>query len=309
MRAGRARRRGTSGGEFRASFRSLACPGLSREVVIGCRRCVRRRLARRREFLASRRRPSLSSVSFSAGCRAESLASDAVSSREFQDRLARRARRAGVDAVARISAQSSRSITGCSATWNQKINLTGLDLAEHAGGAGPAAHRAARGGEASPARSTRMIDIGSGGGSPAFRSRSRCPALQLLMVEAKTRKSVFLREALRALEMAEGRSRDVSVRGASDEAGPSRSARTAHDPGGSGRGLRADEPPGVRQARGRALPVPTASGAGSPGALTPPLSWRATYPLLESQGKPPGRAGKASRSRGCESFHVEQRIA
>jgi hypothetical protein len=27
-----------------------------------------------------------------------------------------------------------------------------------------------------------------------------------------------------------------------------------------------------------------ASGAGSPGALVPPLSWKATFPLLESQG-------------------------
>ena len=27
-----------------------------------------------------------------------------------------------------------------------------------------------------------------------------------------------------------------------------------------------------------------ASGAGSPGTLMPPLSWKATYPLLENQG-------------------------
>ena len=50
-----------------------------------------------------------------------------------------------------------------------------------------------------------MIDIGSGGGSPAIPLALAVPGLRLLMVESKTRKSVFLREAVRALGPDEAR--------------------------------------------------------------------------------------------------------
>ena len=48
-----------------------------------------------------------------------------------------------------------------------------------------------------------MIDIGSGGGSPAIPLALALSSPHLMLVEAKARKSVFLREALRALEMSE----------------------------------------------------------------------------------------------------------
>jgi 16S rRNA (guanine527-N7)-methyltransferase len=47
-----------------------------------------------------------------------------------------------------------------------------------------------------------LIDIGSGGGSPAIPLKVARPDLMLTMVEAKTRKSVFLREVIRQLELA-----------------------------------------------------------------------------------------------------------
>ena len=46
-----------------------------------------------------------------------------------------------------------------------------------------------------------MLDIGSGGGSPAIPLVLTLSRLRLVMVESKTRKSVFLREAIRALEL------------------------------------------------------------------------------------------------------------
>jgi 16S rRNA (guanine527-N7)-methyltransferase len=88
------------------------------------------------------------------------------------------------------------------ATWNQKINLSGIDLSEPTPDAldrllveplVAAKH-------ASP-KPSRLIDIGSGGGSPAIPFALAIPGLRLLMVESKTRKAIFLREAVRALEM------------------------------------------------------------------------------------------------------------
>jgi 16S rRNA (guanine527-N7)-methyltransferase len=45
------------------------------------------------------------------------------------------------------------------------------------------------------------MDIGSGGGSPAIPLKLCAPAASLTMVEAKARKSAFLREAIRALRL------------------------------------------------------------------------------------------------------------
>ena len=88
------------------------------------------------------------------------------------------------------------------AAWNQKINLSGIDLSEPTPEALDrllveplvAAKHVRPGTEL-------MMDIGSGGGSPAIPFALAVPGSRLLMVESKTRKSVFLKEAVRALEM------------------------------------------------------------------------------------------------------------
>jgi len=54
-----------------------------------------------------------------------------VTSREFQDRLARRAKRAGVSLPGEL-ASSLETYFRLLETWNRKINLTGLNLAEAA---------------------------------------------------------------------------------------------------------------------------------------------------------------------------------
>jgi len=123
-----------------------------------------------------------------------------LTAREFSDRLSRRARRVGIVLPAEL-VDRLRLYYELLAKWNDKINLTGLNLSERSP---EAIDRlliepllAAR----YAGRATSIIDIGSGGGSPAIPFALAIPGAALTMVEAKTRKSVFLREAARALEM------------------------------------------------------------------------------------------------------------
>ena len=46
-----------------------------------------------------------------------------------------------------------------------------------------------------PTNRGRVVDIGSGGGSPAIPMKLAAPGVDLLMVESKVRKAAFLREA------------------------------------------------------------------------------------------------------------------
>jgi 16S rRNA (guanine527-N7)-methyltransferase len=124
-----------------------------------------------------------------------------VIAREFRSRLAERfelARfKASPELVDRLEVYYDLL-----ATWNQRINLTGMSLLELTTEALDrllvepvvASRHAARGAK-------RIIDIGSGGGSPAIPFAVALPGAQLLMVESRARKSVFLKEALRALQM------------------------------------------------------------------------------------------------------------
>lgn len=206
-----------------------------------------------------------------------------MSSREFQDRLARRARRAGVALSSELGAKLE-TYYKLLASWNEKMNLTGLDLKDQ----GPSAIDrllveplvAAK--HAPPI--TRMIDIGSGGGSPAIPLALALSASELLLVEAKTRKSVFLREALRALEMNEAevatsRFEQLLTKPELHEAHELLTLRAVRVESSVLMNLQAFVRPG-----GELFLFRAASGAGSPGTLIPPLSWKATYPLLESQG-------------------------
>lgn len=86
--------------------------------------------------------------------------------------------------------------------WNRKVSLTSLPVEE-------------AGDEAldrlliEPVLATRyfpdgnsiVLDIGSGGGSPAIPMKLAVPQISLRMVESKTRKAAFLREVVRTLEL------------------------------------------------------------------------------------------------------------
>jgi 16S rRNA (guanine527-N7)-methyltransferase len=207
-----------------------------------------------------------------------------VSSREFQARLDRRARRAGVVLAPGLSAKLEVYYK-LLAAWNAKMNLTGLDLSEQS----PAAIDRLLIEPLVAARHvtgpvTRMIDIGSGGGSPAIPLALALSSSRVVLVEAKTRKSVFLREALRALEMTEAevatsRFEELLTRPPLHEAHELLTLRAVRVEGAVLMNLQAFVKPG-----GEVFLFRAASGAGSPGTLVPPLSWKATFPLLESQG-------------------------
>ena len=90
------------------------------------------------------------------------------------------------------------------ARWNRRINLTALAV-------DPPTDEAidrllveplVAAGRVQP--SDRLaIDVGSGGGSPAIPIKLAVSHLRMVMVESRTRKSAFLREAVRELELPE----------------------------------------------------------------------------------------------------------
>ena len=122
-----------------------------------------------------------------------------MSSREFRDRLLRRARRAGV-AVDDEMLSPLETYFRLLARWNEKINLTALPLRN------PNDETFDRL-LIEPLAAARLIgvtpsgwfDLGSGGGSPAVPLKIARPNLSLTMVESKVRKAAFLREAVRTL--------------------------------------------------------------------------------------------------------------
>lgn len=168
-------------------------------------------------------------------------------------------------------------------TWNSKINLTGLDLTD----AAPetldrlliepiVAAKYVRTG------ARQMLDVGSGGGSPAIPLALSVPGLRLLMVEAKTRKSVFLREVIRTVgmpdaEVATGRFEELLARPNLHEAHDLVTIRAVRVESRVLMTLQAFIRPGG------ALFLFRGSSAADPSeTITPPLAWKATYPLIES---------------------------
>jgi 16S rRNA (guanine527-N7)-methyltransferase len=204
-----------------------------------------------------------------------------VTSREFRERLSRRARRIGLAVPAALK-ESLEAYFRLLALWNQRINLTALDLEA----ADEAIDRlliepllAAR---LLPPPPCALLDIGSGGGSPAIPLALATPGLRLTMVEAKTRKSAFLREAIRQLrldgaEVETARFEELLTRPDLHEAEDVVTVRAVRVELRVLMGLQAFLRPGgdlflFRGPSGHDLPAP----------LTPPLVWQGTYPLVDS---------------------------
>lgn len=124
-----------------------------------------------------------------------------MTSREFAERVNRLGKRAGVGLTPEL-VEALEVYFRVLEAWNAKINLTALDLE---GGGDATIDRllieplvAAK---YIPREATELIDIGSGGGSPAIPMKIARPDVAFTLVEAKTRKSAFLREAARHLEV------------------------------------------------------------------------------------------------------------
>lgn len=121
--------------------------------------------------------------------------------RGVHDRLRRRARRAGVSLPPELLSGLTAYVEFL-ARWNARINLTAFDLSDPTD---EAIDRllieplvAVQELKLQPGR---LVDIGSGSGSPAIPIKLARPESSLVMVEAKTRKAVFLVEASRHLNL------------------------------------------------------------------------------------------------------------
>jgi 16S rRNA (guanine527-N7)-methyltransferase len=205
-----------------------------------------------------------------------------VTSREFQERLSRREKRAGAQLVPDVAAGLEAYFRLLEA-WNRKINLTGLNLTE---AAPETLDRllieplvAAR---YIPPGATRMLDVGSGGGSPAIPMALANKSVRLLMVESKTRKSVFLREAIRAVgldgaDVATTRFEELLARPELHEAHDIVTIRAVRIEPRVLSSLQAFIKP-----RGVLFLFRGTTTADPSETVPPPLAWSATYPLLES---------------------------
>lgn len=118
--------------------------------------------------------------------------------RDFQKTLKRRALKAGAPLTPQI-AEGFEAYYALLARWNAKINLTALNLETGDEAIDRLLIEPLLASRSVRPTDTRMIDIGSGGGSPALPLAIASPGLSLTMVEAKVRKSAFLREAVRTL--------------------------------------------------------------------------------------------------------------
>ena len=206
-----------------------------------------------------------------------------MSSREFRDRLRRRARRASVEISPDLEAGLERYFALLT-KWNAKINLTSFKL--EPSGDDEAMDRlliepviAAR---HVSSRAVTAIDIGSGGGSPALPLALACPRLSLRMVESKTRKAVFLREVIRELGLARvtvetTRFEELLTRPELHEGLDLVTIRAVRVEPRTLISLQAFLRP-----RGELFLFRGPGGADVADALTPALVWLATYPLVDA---------------------------
>lgn len=208
------------------------------------------------------------------------MATTLIVARDFKSRLQRRSRRAGLSLEPRLS-DHLVSYFELLARWNRKINLTSITQADEAidrlllEPLLAARHLPAD-------RPLRLLDVGSGGGSPAIPLKLAAPEMALTMVESKVRKSAFLREAVRQLAL-----RSVTVETARYEELLTRpelhetfgvvSVRAVRTEPRVLMGLQAFLRPG-----GWLFLFGSAGGSDVQASIPPPLALLAIHPLVES---------------------------
>lgn len=199
--------------------------------------------------------------------------------RDFPTRLTRRAAKAGLFLPAGLTSQLTAYYELLS-RWNRKINLTSLVnvdeaidrlLLEPVLAARHVAPMAAR-----------LLDVGSGGGSPAIPLKLALPALALTMVEVKNRKSAFLREAVRHLglqgaNVETSRYEELLARPELHESFDVVTTRAVKLETATLVTLQA-----FLGAGGQLLLFRGPGGSDIPAAIVPPLEWRSTIPLVET---------------------------
>ena len=202
-----------------------------------------------------------------------------MASRDIHSRLLRRASKINVF-VSDTLEQQLAAYYELLCRWNRKINLTSIDNVDEAIDRLLLEPLAAL--RHFPAGVRRLMDIGSGGGSPAIPFKLALPDVHLRMVEVKARKSAFLREAIRHLglegaEVENARYEELLARPELHEAHDLLSLRAVRVEGRVLTSLQAFLKPGGSVALFRGPEGPPA-----PGSIVPPLEWAGTYPLVES---------------------------
>lgn len=206
-----------------------------------------------------------------------------MASREFRERLRKRAKATGLTLDPSLI-EKLEVYYQLLTKWNAKINLTAFKLTPE--GDEAAIDRlliepvvAARY-IAENART--LLDAGSGGGSPAIPLKLASENLHLRMVEVKTRKAVFLREAVRALglrdaEVETSRFEELLPRAELHEALDLVSIRAVRIETRTLLTLQA-----FLKTGGKLLLFRGSSRSELEDSPPPPLSWMATYPLVDS---------------------------
>lgn len=206
-----------------------------------------------------------------------------VSRREFRERLSRRARAAGIS-LEKPLIDGLETYYQLLTKWNSKINLTAFKLTP--GGQDEAIDRLLIEPVAAasyiPENARSLLDAGSGGGSPAIPLKLAAKDLSLRMVEVKTRKAVFLREAVRELGLRDAvvetaRFEELLPRAELHEALDLVSIRAIRIETRTLNTLQAFLRPG-----GKLLLFRGSSKNDLEDSPPPPLSWMATYPLVDS---------------------------
>jgi 16S rRNA (guanine527-N7)-methyltransferase len=203
-----------------------------------------------------------------------------VTERDLPSRIIRRAGRVGVN-VDLVLAGALGGYLDLLRRWNRKINLTGLDVESPADEAidrlvvEPLAAA-----KSLLASDQLIIDVGSGGGSPAIPLKLAVPRLRVILVEAKVRKSAFLREAVRQLALSNldvenGRFEELVSRADLHEAADVITLRAVRVDGGVMKGLQ-----GLLRPSGRVFWF----GSGRTQGLSPALSVQSTTVLIPALG-------------------------
>ena len=171
------------------------------------------------------------------------------------------------------------------ARWNYKINLTSLPLAE------PTDETFDRlliepvvAVRYLPAPNCSVIDIGSGGGSPAIPMKLAAPGISLRMVESKTRKAAFLREAVRqlnlgAVEVETARFEELLAQPNMHEAHDIVTLRAVRIEARTLKIIQA-----FLKSEARIFLFRSSASDSDLPTIVPPLAWEGSYPLVESFG-------------------------
>ena len=164
--------------------------------------------------------------------------------------------------------------------WNRRMNLTGLG--EGDGGLDRLVVEPLVAAQHMGAGAASVVDIGSGGGSPAVPLKLAVPRLELRMVESKKKKAAFLREVVWQLGLEDVvvetcRYEELWTRPELQGAADVVTVRAVRVRGPALAGLQ-------RLVRvGGALWLFRGAGQGDVRSeVRRPLRWRGTYPLVES---------------------------